>query len=128
MWISNFFGKSTTAKITQGANLIALAAALYAIYENPESAAEFGLDTIVHGTTALTMRQGAGLTDVCGASALNLLRLGAIYSGVTSGCSPAPMAALVIDTGFHLWNTFYSLIIDTGSKEEQEPTPVPSVG
>ena len=122
MSISNFFGKSSTAKITQGINLVALAAALIAIAQDPEKAAEFGLDGVVHGITVYALRNETTLEATIGASALNILRIGALYAGLTGDCSSAPRSALVIDTVFHLWNFFYSLILDTKNQEDQPQT------
>lgn len=113
-----FFNRSVVTATVQALNLAAVAAALYGISQDPDSIYELGLDAFVHGYTAYAMRQCGGDWEAIGASALNLVRLGAIYSGVTSGSTSAPLAALAADTLFHGWNSIHSIIASSGNEEQ----------
>ena len=128
MSIFSFFSKSTTGKVTQAVNIAALVAALYAKMQDPEAIAEHGLDILVHWSTALALREDAPAIELAGSAMTNLFRLGALYSAATGGCSSVPMATLTIDTGLHLWNTFYSLLKDADEihASSTEPSIQPS--
>lgn len=129
MWGSGFFGKVTGlfhegdgTKVVQTINLFAVAGAMYAMYQDPDSIGESILDGVVHGYTFYALRQDADTLEALGACALNFMRIGAIYQGVTTGCTSFPLAVLATDTLFHSYNVLHSLWVGTDKPEEHQNT------
>ncbi|CEK10009.1 hypothetical protein [Legionella hackeliae] len=112
--------KSIPHAALQVVNLAAFGAATYALLTDPNATiAEFGLDAAVHLISYFGLSDPASLACEVSASSANLIRLGAIYAGVTSGSTSAPDVANMIDTLVHGGNAIASFI-----KADSEPQAV----
>lgn len=87
----------------QVANLAALSLATYDLITNPQSKlSELGLDIVVHAANFLCLSENADALSGFLVSQLNVLRVGSIYAGVTSGCTGVPLLLNGVDAANHL--------------------------
>lgn len=87
----------------QVVNLAALSLATYDLITNPEaSLAEVGFDVLVHAASFLSLKNNADTLGAFITSGLNMARFGAIYAGVTSGCTGVPLLLNGVDAVNHL--------------------------
>ncbi|ASQ46623.1 hypothetical protein [Legionella clemsonensis] len=120
---STFNSKNRFYAGLQVVNLAALGAAGFTLLTNPEaSLAEFGLDALTHALSYVALSDSQSLVAEFGSTAVNLIRLGAIYAGMTTaGCSEVPVAVAAVDALVHLVNSGASLIKFADSAAEAAP-------
>ncbi|KTD07056.1 hypothetical protein [Legionella jamestowniensis] len=96
----------------QVVNLAAFGAASVTLLTDPEASfAEFGLDALTHALSYLALSDTQSMATEFGSTVINLIRLGAIYAGMTTaGCSEVPVAAAAVDALVHLTNSGASLV------------------
>ena len=91
---------------------------------NPESSfGEIAPDIFIHLFSAFTIREQTTLNGIFSSAALNIARIGAIYSGMASGSTSLSLAFNVLDVCTHSINTFASLGARLGPNDENGPTP-----
>ena len=118
-----FFSKSSI--LTQGMqlyNATIISVAAYSLVTNPEGrVAELGLALVTHAYSmySLNVTNGFGIR-ILGTGA-NLFRMGAIYAGITSGCSNASWTLQAMCACANLLN-MGTLLFDDKS-ENNKATP-----
>lgn len=111
-------------KAMQAYNYFVASVALYDLVTNPEKVYELAPDILIHLYTGYTYRgSNSGLADL-GSMALNMSRLGSIYSGMTTACTSLSAAVNLADVANHLLNVGTSLLTDgrDSPTEENEPS------
>jgi hypothetical protein len=102
------------------ATIISLAA--YSLVTDPEGkAAELGLALVTHAYSMYCLNEKVGFgTKIFGAGA-NLFRMGAIYAGITSGCSNASLAMQAMSACGNILNMGTLLFADTPEDDAAKP-------
>ncbi|WED42119.1 hypothetical protein [Legionella cardiaca] len=121
LFTSSFNRNSIVKGSLQVVNLIAFGAATYNLLTNPDAGiAEFGLDLFVHGASYFALSDSVSLLGKTSNGFINAVRLGAIYTGLTSvGCSEVPLAAAAADSVVHFAN-MVAPILNARPKETME--------
>lgn len=102
----------------QVTNLLALTWAAYELITNPEAkASELGMDIAIHAITFVSLYEDTNALGSFGSSSLNMFRLGAIYSGVTSGSTSVSIGLNALDAVHHLVNSATSILCSSGDEE-----------
>ncbi|KTD82186.1 hypothetical protein [Legionella waltersii] len=115
-----FNQKSTYKKALQIYNLAALGLATYDFFFNPESQySEVGLDIAVHAMSFLSLQENSNAVLQFFSSWANMYRGGAIYAGVTSGCTRVPGVLNGLDALGHAANGF-SIVCSDVEEESNE--------
>ncbi|KTD42424.1 hypothetical protein [Legionella quateirensis] len=114
-----FFDKGSSW--TQGMqlyNVTIISLAAYSLVTNPEGkVAELGLALVTHAYSMYSLNETNGFgTRILGAGA-NLFRMGAIYAGITSGCSNASWALQAMCACGNLLN-MGTLLFDDKSEDD----------
>jgi len=114
-FFDNFFEEDDNwHKGVAAANTVACGYAFYRMYTNPETMWEDGFQLAGHGITLLSLGN-RGVMRNLGAYSYNLLTLGALYAGMTSGASDRPLPAniassilQVVNLGTHIFGAINS--------------------
>ncbi|WP_019218164.1 hypothetical protein [Legionella tunisiensis] len=115
-----FNQKSRACALMQALNTTALLIALNEIINDPEHAWEWGLEALTHFVSILALVEKPSLLGNASSVSLNFMRIGAIFSGVTSGCSTLSNLTNLFDAAGHLGN-----IVVPVATAEREPARVP---
>ena len=100
-------------------NLLIVGLVTYNAITDPESSWwENGFDIITHSLTALSLQSPSDSARL-GSIGFNFARLGAIYSGVTSGSTAIPGLLNGVDIFNHLGN----LLATIAAKDEEKKAP-----
>jgi hypothetical protein len=100
-----FNQKSTFKRTLQIYNIAAMGLATYDFLFNPESQfSEVGLDFSVHVLSFLSLQENSSLLLQLISSWANMFRGGAIYAGVTTGCTGVPAVLNGLDGLGHFAN------------------------
>lgn len=119
-----FFNRQRTWKATfQAYNLLVMGIAAYDFLTNPRATfSEHGTDLAIHALTILTLREVPSGLTAGGTSLLNVMRLGAIYAGMTSGCSALTSIANIADALTHACNALATFDVAIDTIHPIEPT------
>ncbi|WP_019216139.1 hypothetical protein [Legionella tunisiensis] len=85
-----FNQKSAWRAGMQAYHALAFTYAAYELYTNPTSLAENGLTMFVSAVSGLSLSEHNNIFADLGGAALNTTQIGAVYNGVTSGCTLVP--------------------------------------
>jgi hypothetical protein len=102
-------------------NVALVAVVFFDLWTNPKANAyESGFDIAVHAFTAMSLNEHCESVILkLGSTATNIMRLGSIYTGVTSGFTAVPIILNAADTINHSLNTVFLLSsINTDEVEE----------
>ena len=111
----SFFNKQSPYKAAlQIYNLVTVALVAHDLATKPEATwSEDGFDILVHLASAIALQVKPSVITDLSSVLLNSVRIGAIYSGVTSGGSAIPLALNIVDVANHLVNLASSNLIKT---------------
>ncbi|MBI2786671.1 MAG: hypothetical protein HYX60_10410 [Legionella longbeachae] len=119
-----FFNTENKWRATmQAANGLALMVSAYKMFSNPETAWENGFEIALHALNFVTFSTNDNALTSIGNAALNFSSLGAIYAGVTSGCSGTSVKVNMFDALLHLTNAVTSICYKTNPENNREITP-----
>ena len=125
----NFFNsKNKWRANVQAYNMLVLTLATYDLATNPDSTwNEMGADIFVHAVTLLSLQTNTSLWTGLTSTFLNVARVGAIWSGATSGSSSVALTLNGIDAANHIVNAATSFWFagdnnTEGTSEAPKPT------
>ena len=100
-------------------NTLAFTIAAYELVNNPAASIyEVGADMLIHLATCYSLGKDASAPSELGWGAVNLMRIGAIYAGVTSGISAFSSPLNALDAVGHLLNAGTLIFDDEGVRPE----------
>ena len=112
----------------QAYNLLVITLGAYELYKHPEKFAEFGADIFVHTVTFLSLQQNQFTLGALGSAALNIARLGSIYTGVTSGCTSVSGLSNAGEVVNHLVNAGVLLLGDSKDSDAESKNKATATG
>ncbi|HHF7347721.1 TPA: hypothetical protein ACPSKE_000887 [Legionella feeleii] len=118
-----FFNRENKLRaLMQALNTAALFVALSEMASDPEHAWEWGLDALTCFVSILALVEKPSPLSKAGSVSLNFMCLGAVFNGVTSGCSVLPNLTNLFKAAALLGN----IVIPVATAERQ-PAQVPQV-
>ncbi len=116
-----FNQQNATRRVMQYVNVAGAAVATYDLMTNPASQqSEVGLDLATHFLNLYLLGNdnsaGSDITSIT----VNSLRLGSLFSALTTGCSSVPIQLNLLDTGIHTLTLLTSMFIRIAPQESTE--------
>ena len=120
--LSFFNSKNKWKTSVQAYNMLVLTLATYDLATNPDSTwNEMGADIFVHAVTLLSLQENRSLWTGLTSTFLNAARVGAIWSGASSGSSSVGLTLNGIDAANHIVNATTSFLSACDKSTESPP-------